>query len=182
MSSNNGFWNPMEVQGHRIVKMPFRCVNKRILQQIIEDSFKTKLADDYFPLLIEKDAVTYLELQYGGVANVLPHPSSGVPPHLKTLAVIGENQHKGTGKSLMYAVLEDYAKLNWLSKPDRDANDLYKKIAGKGKPFSNCEGITYLSYFVNHSRMEKRAALGYMKMQPDSFISENPEPQPLLTS
>ena len=126
--------------------------------------------------------MSYLDLQYGGAANVLPNPAPGVLPHLKTLAVLPENVQNGTGSALMYVVLEEYTKLNWRSKPDRIANEiLYKKFAKAGNPFFNQEGIEYLPYYVCHTIKEKHKALDWMKKQPDSFI-QKPEPQHLLTS
>jgi len=171
-------------EGKENMKLPVRAFNKKILRQIIEDSFHAQLNEEYMPFLIENDAIAYMDLQYRGVAIVLPHPAGGVLPHLKTLAVLPEHQGNHIGKALMYSVSEGYRrKLNWRSKPDRKANKLYNELAGKGKLFTNVEGIPYFGYFINHTTKEKRAALDYMAKQPDSFEkAEIPTPQPLLTS
>ena len=165
----------VESDGHQLIKAPIRSLNKKILKEIIEASFRELLVENYFPFLIENDAVVYLEAEYLGLAIIIPRLK-----HLKTLAVHPKYWRNGLGPALFNAVSEDHRKLNLCSRGDRIANEkLYEGlveegILEEGNPFFRKDMRVYKPYYLNHTEEEKNMALAEMRKQPVAFKNNFP--------
>lgn len=162
-----------EVKGHKILRASFRSFSRKLLREIIEESFGEKLIDCYFEMLMLNNAVIYADSGYHGTNSVLPAPSNGVPAYMQTLAVVPPSRNQGLGEALILASLEDYKKLSWRSKPKRkEASNLYKdlvdaELAETGDPFAGKDGVIYNPYWINYSLQEKGKSLNYMHRQPE---------------
>jgi hypothetical protein len=154
--------------GFQVVRYPLRCFSRKILKQIIEDSFNERLKDDYFVTLRENNAIVYVEKAYKGAVVVFPNPREGTPPHARTIAVTyGGN---GLGTDLMEVALSEQKKLNWRVRENNEKSvGLSSKLTDEFEPYIGIGGVRSMAYYVKHSKEEKSNALTYLKDQQYHF-------------
>ena len=156
--------------GHSIVKYSVRNFNRKILKDVVESSFKCKLGDNYFSLVLQDNSIIYIEMKYKGLEVVVPNPGNGIPPHIRTLAVLPQHIRNGVGRDLVEAVSEDHHKFNLRTlKENEKAIEFYSELIGKGVPFKAKNGMNFEGFFENHSTQEQTSALEYMARQPYFF-------------
>lgn len=156
--------------GHRIAKYPVKLFNRKILKEIIDESFKVNTGDNYFHIVLQDNSIIYLEMEYRGVGIVVPNPGYGIPPHIRTIAVLPKYRHNGVATDLVDAVTEDFHKFNLRTLADnQDAIKLYSELVGEGAPFKAKNGMDFVGFLANHSPEEKPYALRYMAEQPYFF-------------
>ncbi len=100
----------------------YSAIDVRRLTNLLEASFQRTLVPDFFA---RRPLAVYIEASYRGAALVL---DQGPAPYLSKFAVEPEAQGEGIGNDLWQAMVRDFPRVYWRSRPENPIHHWYQGV------------------------------------------------------